>query len=69
MQRKGDTSGAALVPHDRLLRKWEAAELLACSVRQIDRLASLGQLTRVKVLSMVRFRMSEVFGIIAGGAA
>jgi excisionase family DNA binding protein len=69
MHREVERSGAAMVGDDRLLRKGEAAALLACSARTIDRLVSLGRLKRVKVLRGVRFRMSEVFGIIAGGAA
>ena len=69
MQRRADTSADAILPADRLLRKAEAAAFLACSARTIDRLVCLGRLTRVKVLGGVRFRMSEVFGIFAGGAA
>ena len=69
MQRKVDTGGAAMPPEDRFLKKGEAAAFLACSARTIDRLVSLGRLTRVKLLGGVRFRRSEVFGIIAGGAA
>ena len=48
---------------DRLLRKKEAAELLACSLRTVDRLANSGRLTRVKFAG-VRFRESEVQAII-----
>jgi len=51
---------------DRLLRKREAAEKLACSERTIDREASCGRLTRVKVRGGVRFRESEVQAIING---
>jgi excisionase family DNA binding protein len=69
MQRKGDVRGGAAVADDRLLRKKEAASMLACSSRTIDRLVSLGRLRRVKVLGGVRFRLSEIFGMIAGGAA
>ena len=38
-------------PHlpDKLLRKREAAHMLACSMRTVEREASLGRLTRVKV--------------------
>jgi excisionase family DNA binding protein len=52
---------------DRLLRKNEAAEKLACSSRTVDRLVDAGQLTRVKVLGGVRFRLSQVYSIINGG--
>jgi hypothetical protein len=41
---------------DKLLRKQEVAAMLACSPRTVDRLASIGHLTRVKVLGGVRFR-------------
>jgi excisionase family DNA binding protein len=52
---------------DRLLRKKQAAEMLACSQRTVDRLASLGRLTRVKILGGIRFRLSEVQIIMNGG--
>ena len=55
-----------LEPSDRLLRKKEAAEMLACSERTIDRDASCGRLTRVRVRGGVRFRLSEVQAIING---
>jgi excisionase family DNA binding protein len=51
---------------DRLLRKKDAAAILACSERTIDREASSGRLTRVKVRGGVRFRESEVQSIISG---
>ena len=35
---------------DRLLKKREVAEKLACSLRTVDRLADSGRLTRVKWL-------------------
>lgn len=41
--------------------------MLACSTRTVEREASLGRLTRVKVRGGVRFRQSEVQRIIAGG--
>jgi excisionase family DNA binding protein len=55
------------VTNDRLLRKKEAAERLACSTRTVDREASCGHLKRVKVRGGVRFRESEVQAIINGG--
>jgi len=51
---------------DRLLRKKEAAQELACSERTIDREANCGRLTRVKIRGGVRFRESEVQAIIKG---
>jgi excisionase family DNA binding protein len=69
MPRDPKTSGAAPVADDRLLRKREAAVALACSPRTIDRLVSLGRLTRVKVLGGVRFRLSQVQALMSGGAA
>jgi predicted DNA-binding transcriptional regulator AlpA len=52
---------------DKLLRKKQAAEMLACSPRTVDRLAAIRLLTRVKILGGVRFRLSEVQAIINGG--
>jgi len=49
-----------------LLRKKEVAQMLACSLRTVDRLASSGRLKRVKVGGCVRFRASEVQSIING---
>jgi excisionase family DNA binding protein len=51
---------------EKLLRKKQVAETLACSLRTVDRLASSGRLTRVKCAG-VRFRASEVQTIINGG--
>jgi excisionase family DNA binding protein len=55
-----------LANNDRLLRKKEAAALLACSERTVDRDADCGRLTRVRVRGGVRFRLSEVQAIING---
>jgi excisionase family DNA binding protein len=55
--------------NEKLLRKKEVASLLACSTRTIDRLVTLGRLTRVYVLGGIRFRMSQVQAIIEGGAS
>lgn len=52
---------------DRLLKKGQVAEVLACSTRTVDRLAEAGRLTRVYVLAGIRFRMSEVQAIMNGG--
>jgi excisionase family DNA binding protein len=54
-------------PNENLLRKKQVAERLACSLRTVDREASDGRLTRVKVRGGVRFRASEVQAIINGG--
>jgi hypothetical protein len=56
-------------PGEKLLRKKEAAALLACSLRMIDRLVVLGKLTRVKIMGAVRYRLSEIMAIIEGRAA
>jgi excisionase family DNA binding protein len=52
---------------NKLLRKKEVAEMLACSVRTVEREVNSGRLTRVKVRGGVRFRTSEVKKIINGG--
>jgi len=52
---------------EKLLRKKQVAELLACSLRTVDRLVAMGRLTRVKILGGVRFRLSEVQAIMNGG--
>jgi excisionase family DNA binding protein len=52
--------------NEKLLRKKDVAERLSCSTRTIDREASCGRLTRVKVRGGVRFRESEVQAIING---
>jgi excisionase family DNA binding protein len=52
---------------DRLLRKKEAAQRLACSIRTIEREADCGRLTRVRVRGGVRFRESEIQAIMNGG--
>lgn len=52
---------------DKLLRKREVAERLACSLRTVEREANAGHLTRVKIRGGVRFRESEVQRMINGG--
>ena len=59
--------GPDQLPDDRLLRKKEVAERLACSLRTVDRLVNAGRLTRVKVLSGIRFRFSQVRLLMNGG--
>ncbi len=44
---------------DKLLRKREVAERLACSLRTVEREANVGRLTRVKVRGGVRFREAK----------
>ena len=51
---------------EKLLRKREVAERLACSLRTVEREASGGRLTRIKVRGGVRFRESEVQKLISG---
>jgi len=54
---------------ENLLRKKQVAELLACSLRTVDRLVAIGRLTRVRILGGIRFRKSEVQAIMNGGAS
>jgi excisionase family DNA binding protein len=51
---------------EKLLRKREVAERLACSLRTVEREASVGRLTRIKVRGGVRFLESEVQKLISG---
>jgi excisionase family DNA binding protein len=53
--------------NEKLLRKKDVAEKLSCSTRTVDREASDGRLTKVKVRGGVRFRESEVQAIINSG--
>lgn len=53
---------------DRLLKKKDAAQMLACSSRHVDRLVNSGKLTRIKILGAVRFRLSQVQSLINGGS-
>jgi excisionase family DNA binding protein len=53
--------------NDRLLRKKEVAEILACSLRTVDRLVNADRLTRVKILGGIRFRLSQVQILMNGG--
>jgi excisionase family DNA binding protein len=52
---------------DRLLRKKQVAEMLACSLRTVDRLVNAGRLTRVKIMGGIRFRLSQVQVLMNGG--
>ena len=55
--------------NEKLLRKKDVANLLACSVCTIERLVAAGRLTCVRIRGAVRFRESEVSAIINGGAS
>lgn len=55
-----------VVTNDRLIRKQEVAERLACCLRTVEREASAGRLPRIKVRGGVRFRESDVLKIING---
>ena len=50
--------------NDRLLRKSEVAQVLACSTKTVEREVQDGHLTRVKIRGGVRFRQSEVNQLI-----
>jgi excisionase family DNA binding protein len=50
--------------NDKLLRKRQVAEKLACSTKTVEREVQDGHLTRVKIRGGVRFRESEVNAII-----
>jgi len=52
---------------DRLLRKKEVAERLACSLRTVDRLVNAGKLTRVRIMGGIRFRLNQVVVLMNGG--
>ena len=52
---------------DKLLRKKQVAEMLACSLRSVDRLVNAGKLTRVRILGGIRFRLSQVIALMNGG--
>ena len=55
-------------PSDRLLRKKEAAAMLACSERTLEREVSSRRLTCIKVRGGVRFRFSDIQAMINGVA-
>jgi predicted DNA-binding transcriptional regulator AlpA len=52
---------------EKLLRKKQVAEMLACSPRSVDRLVNARKLTRVKILGGIRFRLSQVQFLMKGG--
>lgn len=64
---KIDQQSAPPTLREQLLRKREVAEMLACSLRTVDRLVSTSRLTRVRILGGIRFRLSQVQSLINGG--
>lgn len=54
-------------PAEKLLRKKEVAESLACSPRTVDRLVAAGRLSRVPILGAIRYRFSQVQALMDGG--
>ncbi|MGA3182228.1 MAG: helix-turn-helix domain-containing protein [Verrucomicrobiota bacterium] len=52
-----------------LLTKKQVANMLACSVRMVERLVASGTLTAVKIRGAVRFRSSDIEQIMMKGAA
>jgi excisionase family DNA binding protein len=52
---------------EKLLKKKQVAEMLSCSLRTVDRLVNARRLTRVKILSGIRFRWSQVQMLMNGG--
>jgi len=52
---------------DRLISKSEAAKLLAVSTRTIDRLCARDLIEKLYVGGSVRFRLSDVVGIVQHG--
>jgi len=52
-----------------LLTKKQVANLLACSVRMVERLVASGALTAVIIRGAVRFRSSDIEQIMMKGTA
>jgi len=50
-----------------LLTKKQVANMLACSVRMVERLVASGTLTAVKIRGAVRFRSSDIEQIMMKG--
>ena len=53
---------------EKLIRKRQVADILGVSLRSVERLVSMGRLTRVRVMGAIRYRASVVQGIVKGGA-
>ncbi len=59
---------AGWVPDDdRLIEKYEAAELLGCSVPTVERLVSRNEIPSIKVGRLRRFRRGDLIGKNKGG--
>jgi excisionase family DNA binding protein len=70
MNMKTALSGCAGIPAKlQLVTKQEAAKLLACSCRMIERLVASGALVKVKIRGAVRFRLSDIEQIVMKGEA
>ena len=52
---------------ERLLKKQEVATLLGLSQRSVERLVSLGKLTKIKILGAVRFKEKDVIKLANEG--
>jgi excisionase family DNA binding protein len=52
-----------------LVTKQEAAKLLACSCRMVERLVASGALAKVKIRGAVRFRLTDIERIVVKGEA
>jgi len=53
--------------NDKLIRKKQVAEMLAISLKSVERLVQSGQLTRIKILGAIRFRLSQVLKLMNEG--
>ena len=53
--------------NDKLIRKKQVAEMLAISLKSVERLVQNGKLTRIKILGAIRFRLSQVLQLMNGG--
>lgn len=53
--------------YDRLIPKSEAAKLLSVSTRTVDRLCAKNLIEKLYVGGSVRFRLSDVIGIVQQG--
>lgn len=55
-----------IMTDEKLVKKKQVAEMLACSLRTVDRLVNSGRLTRVKIMGGIRFRLSQVQNLMNG---
>jgi excisionase family DNA binding protein len=63
------TESAGTTAKLQLVTKQEAARLLACSCRMVERLVASGALAKVKIRGAVRFRLTDIERIIVKGEA